>query len=138
VTRLPDSWSLRFDAFAQRSGDVLPDVERFKIGGERLGRGFEVAEIAGDDGLGGKVQIRRELPAGEIPLGTPSVYGTYDLGAAWKNDVPGRESAATLGVGVALQGSRLSSYVEVAKPLTHPDVEGKRSASVFAEVAWKF
>jgi hemolysin activation/secretion protein len=138
VTRLLDAWSLRFDAFAQTSGDVLPDVERFKIGGERLGRGFEVAEIAGDDGLGGKVQVRRELPGAQIPLGTPSVYGTYDLGAAWKNDVPGRESAATLGVGVALQGSRLSSYVEVAKPLTHPDVEGKRSASVFAEVAWKF
>jgi hemolysin activation/secretion protein len=138
VTRWPDSWSLRFDVFAQASGDVLPDVERFKIGGERLGRGFEVAEIAGDDGLGGKVQLRRELPGAEISLGAPSVYGFYDLGAAWKNDVPGRESAATLGVGVALQGSRLSSYVEVAKPLTHPDVEGKRSASVFAEVAWKF
>ena len=138
VTRLPDSWSLRLDVFAQASGDVLPDVERFKIGGERLGRGFEVAEIAGDDGLGGKLQARRELPTVEIPLGLPSLYGFYDLGAAWKNEVPGRESAATLGVGVALQGSRLSSYVEVAKPLTHPDVEGKRSASVFAEVAWKF
>ncbi|HWN05836.1 MAG TPA: ShlB/FhaC/HecB family hemolysin secretion/activation protein [Steroidobacteraceae bacterium] len=137
-TRLPDSWSLRVDAFAQASGDVLPDVERFKIGGERLGRGFEVAEIAGDHGLGGKVQVRRELPAAEISLGSPSVYGFYDLGAAWKNDVPGRESAATLGVGVGLQGTRLSSYVEVAKPLTHPDVEGKRSASLFAEVAWKF
>jgi hemolysin activation/secretion protein len=138
VTRLRDAWSLRFDAFAQASGDVLPDVERFKIGGERLGRGFEVAEIAGDDGLGGKVQVRRELTAAAWSVGAPSVYGFYDLGAAWKNDLPGRESAATLGAGVALQGSRLSSYIEVAKPLTHPDVEGKRTASLFAEVAWKF
>jgi hemolysin activation/secretion protein len=138
VTPFRENWSLRFDAFAQASRDVLPDVERFKIGGERLGRGFEVAEIAGDDGLGGKVQLRRELPAAALPLGRPSVYGFYDIGAAWKNDLPGRESAATLGAGVALQGERLSSYLEVAKPLTGPDIEGKQGASLFAELAWRF
>jgi hemolysin activation/secretion protein len=138
VTRLRESWSLRFDAFAQTTGDVLPDVERFKIGGERLGRGFEVAEIAGDDGLGGKVQLNRDLEAASLPLGRPSIYGFYDIGAAWKNDQPGRESAATLGVGVSLRGERLTSYLEVAKPLTHADIEGKRSASLFAELAWRF
>jgi len=138
ATRIRELWTLRFDAFAQASGDVLPDIERFKIGGERLGRGFEVAEIAGDDGLGGKLQLRRELPAAALPVGRPSVYGFYDIGAAWKNDVPGRESAATLGAGVALQGKRLSSYLEVAKPLTHGDVEGERSAAVFAEIGWRF
>jgi hemolysin activation/secretion protein len=138
VTALGEPWSLRFDAFAQATVAVLPDVERFKIGGERLGRGFEVAEIAGDDGVGGKLQLNREFAAAAVALGRPSVYGFYDIGAAWKNDVPGRESAATLGTGVALRGERLSSYVEVAMPLTHPDIEGKRSASVFAEVGWKF
>jgi hemolysin activation/secretion protein len=138
VTVFRESWSLRFDAFAQASGDVLPDIERFKIGGERLGRGFEVAEIAGDDGLGGKVQMRRELPGAALPIGQPSVYGFYDIGAAWKNDVPGRESAATLGAGVALQGARLSSYLEVAKPVAGADIEGKRSASLFAELGWRF
>jgi hemolysin activation/secretion protein len=138
VAQLREYWSLRFDAFAQATGDVLPDVERFKIGGERLGRGFEVAEIAGDDGLGGKVQLNRDFTAAFPAVGRPSVYGFYDIGAAWKNDQPGRESAATLGAGVALRGERLSSYVELAKPLTHPDVEGKRTTSVFAEIAWKF
>jgi hemolysin activation/secretion protein len=137
-SRLPAAFSLRFDLFAQYSGDVLPDIERFKIGGERLGRGFEVAEIAGDRGLGGKLLLRRELAAAELPVGTPSVYGFYDLAATWKNDLPGRESAATLGIGLGLQGRKVSGYVEVAKPLTHADVEGKRDAAVFAELGYRF
>jgi hemolysin activation/secretion protein len=138
LTRFADAWSLRVDAFAQYAGQVLPDNERFKIGGERLGRGFEVAEIAGDHGLGAKALVRRDLPAAELPLGRPSLYGFYDLGAAWKKDLPGRESAATLGAGAALNGERLSAYVEIAKPLTHGDVEGKKSASLFAELSLRF
>lgn len=137
-TRLPAALSLRFDLFAQYSGDVLPDIERFKIGGERLGRGFEVAEIAGDRGLGGKLLLRRDLSLGALAAARPSVYGFYDLAAAWKNDLPGRESAATLGAGFALQGRKLSGYFELARPLTHADVEGERDASVFAEVGYRF
>ena len=137
-TRLGANWSLRVDSYAQYSADVLPDSERFKIGGERLGRGFEVTEIAGDQGLGAKLLLRRELPGGTTAWGRPSVYGFYDIGAAWKQDIDGRESAATLGAGVALHGTRLSGYVEVATPMTHADVEGKRSALVFAELSIRF
>ena len=137
-TRLAPSWTLRIDAFAQYSGHVLPDGERFKIGGERLGRGFEVAEIAGDRGLGVKAVIRRELTGSGSPVGSTSVYALYDIGAAWKEDLPGRESAATGGFGAALQGARFSGYVEVVKPLTRADIEGKRSAAVFAELGYRF
>ena len=40
--------------------------------------------------------------------------------------------------GVALHGTRLTGYLEVAKPLTHPDIEGKRDATVFAELSFRF
>ena len=50
-------------------GFVFPDSERFKIGGDRLGRGFEVAEIAGDRGIGGKLELRRDLMNTDGPLG---------------------------------------------------------------------
>jgi len=137
-TRLNPSWTLRIDAFAQHSGHILPDSERFKIGGERLGRGFEVAEIAGDRGLGAKAVIRRELTGSDSAIGPTSIYALYDIGAAWKENLPGRESAATGGLGVALHGARFSGYVEVVKPLTRADIEGKRSAAVFAEVSYRF
>jgi hemolysin activation/secretion protein len=133
-----DRWSVRFDAFAQNSGYVLPDSERFKIGGDRLGRGFEVAEIAGDSGIGGKLELRRDLVNTETFIGRLSAYGFYDIGAAWKQDAPGRESAATAGTGIALQGAALTGYLEVAAPLTGPDIEGKQKASVFAELSYRF
>jgi hemolysin activation/secretion protein len=136
--RFADRWTARLDTFAQTSGYVLPDSERFKIGGDRLGRGFEVAEIAGDRGVGGKLELRRDLLDTGTRVGRLSGYGFYDIGAAWKRDRPGRESAATAGFGVAAQGAVLTGYVEVAAPLTGPDIEGSRSASVFAELSYRF
>jgi len=136
--RFADVWSVRFDAFAQNSGYVLPDSERFKIGGDRLGRGFEVAEIAGDSGVGGKIDLRRDILETGAMAGRLSAYGFYDAGAAWKQDAPGRESAATAGTGLALQGAALTGYLEVASPLTGPDIEGKQTASVFAEISYRF
>jgi hemolysin activation/secretion protein len=136
--RFADRWSLRFDAFAQNSGYVLPDSERFKIGGDRLGRGFEVTEIAGDSGIGGKIELRRDLLNTETFIGRLSTYGFYDIGAAWKQDLPGRESAATAGAGFAIQGAALTGYLEVAAPLRGPDIEGNQQASVFAELSYRF
>ena len=134
LTRLNERWSVRLDALGQLTGAVLPYDEQFKIGGDRLGRGFEVAEVAGDQGLGAKVEVRRELPGAPQRLGRAGLYGFYDIGAAWKNDEPGRESAATAGLGFAVQGARLSGSLELAQPLTHPDVEGRKDLRLFAEL----
>jgi hemolysin activation/secretion protein len=90
LSRLGDHWSVRLDAFAQQTAYTLPYGERFKIGGDRLGRGFEVAEIAGDQGLGAKVELRRSLPGASAALRNASAYGFYDVGAAWKQNAPGR------------------------------------------------
>ena len=136
--RFATHWSARLDVFAQFTNDVLPDSERFKIGGDRLGRGFEVAQIAGDRGAGAKVELRRDLMSTDGPLGRLSAYGFYDFGAAWKQDQPGRDSAVTAGTGFSLQGSSLTGYLEIAAPLTGTDIEGKRRASVFAELSWRF
>lgn len=137
LLRFAQRWSVRLDAFGQQSAYVLPDGERYKIGGERLGRGFEVTEIAGDQGLGAKAELRRELSGAGAVMGKTSLYGFYDFAAAWKQDQPGRESAATAGLGFAVEYWRLSGFLEVAKPLTHADVEGERDAKVFAEVRLK-
>jgi hemolysin activation/secretion protein len=137
LVRFAQSWTVRLDAFGQQSAYVLPDGERYKIGGERLGRGFEVTEIAGDQGLGAKAELRRELSSAAAVLGKTSLYGFYDVAAAWKQDLPGRESAATAGLGFAIEYWRLSGFIEVATPLTHADVEGDRDTKVFAEVKLK-
>jgi hemolysin activation/secretion protein len=136
--RFAERWSVRVDGFSQYTNHVLPDSERFKIGGDRLGRGFEVAEIAGDRGLGAKIELRRDLLNTESFAGRVSAYGFYDYGAAWKQDRPGRESAATAGTGIAIQGGALTGYLELAAPLTGPDIEGTHKTSVFAELSYRF
>ena len=138
VVELNDRWSWRLNALGQHSPDVLTYSERFKIGGDRLGRGFEVAEIAGDRGVGAKAEVLRRLPALDRDFGGFSLYATYDVGAAWKNDRPGRESAATAGLGLLLNGQRASGRIELAKPLTHPDVEGREDLSAFVEIALRW
>jgi hemolysin activation/secretion protein len=134
LTRFGERWSVRLDALAQQSPDVLPYDERFKIGGERLGRGYEVAEIVGDDGVGAKVEVRRELLGAPALLERVAVYGFYDIGEAWQHDTGYRDSAATAGFGVAKQGRRLTGTLELAKPLTHPDVDGRKDLRLFAEI----
>jgi hemolysin activation/secretion protein len=134
LTRFGERWSVRLDALAQESPDVLPYDERFKIGGERLGRGYEVAEIAGDQGIGAKVEVRRELLGAPALLDRVAVYGFYDIGETWERDTGLRDSAATAGFGVAKQGRRLTGTLELAQPLTHPDVDGRKDLRLFAEV----
>ncbi len=136
--RFLERWSVRLDSFGQYSGDVLPDSQRFKIGGDRLGRGFEVAEIAGDRGIGAKLELRRDLFADLPLLGRTSAYSFYDFGAAWKENAPGRESATTAGVGAAISGEQLTGYVEIAAPITGVDIEGSDQASLFAEISYRF
>jgi hemolysin activation/secretion protein len=136
--RFATDWSVRLDALGQISGYVLPDSERFKIGGDRLGRGFEVAEIAGDTGIGGKLELRRDLLNTEGMFGRLSTYGFYDTGTAWKQDAPGSESASTAGAGFAIQGSTITGYIEVAAPVSGADIEGRYDPSVFAELSYRF
>jgi hemolysin activation/secretion protein len=139
LTKLNDKWSLRADALAQHSAYILPYSERFKIGGERIGRGFEVTEVAGDQGAGAKLELRREMAPATKWFGKTSAYGFYDFGAVWTQDGPReRESVATAGFGVSMTGERLNGYLEIAQPLTHVDVEGSESATLFAEISLKY
>ena len=134
LMRFAQRWTVRVDGFGQHSAYVLPQIERQKLGGELFGRGFGIAQIAGDQGLGAKAQVGREMSGAAALVGRTSLYGFYDFAAAWKQDEPGRESAATAGLGFAIDYWRLSASVEVAKPLTRADDSGDRAARVFAEV----
>ncbi|MGH7071260.1 MAG: hypothetical protein ACREFO_14780, partial [Acetobacteraceae bacterium] len=64
-------------------------------------------------------------------FGTFSLYGDYDLGAVWRQDLSGRQSAASAGTGMALTDGRASFYLEADKPLTHPDINGTRDILLF-------
>jgi hemolysin activation/secretion protein len=138
TARLGDSVTWRVDGYGQYSVDALPSVRQFKVGGGRIGRGFEAAAASGDRGVGVKLDLRRPIDADLPWLGPAQIYGYYDLGAAWRNDLPGRESAASTGVGLAASGELFAGYLEVAKPLTHPDADGNKDIGIFAELTYRF
>lgn len=138
VRRLGETLILRWDAIGQHSADVLPSIKQFKVGGSRIGRGFEAAAASGDRGIGNKLELKRRLTDSVSWLTSTDLYGYYDLGTTWRNNAPGRESASSMGIGVAWTAERLGGYVEVAQPLTHADVDGRTDASIFAELSFRF
>ena len=135
--RLSQPWSLRLDTVAQHSGYVLPYTEQLKIGGEVLGRGFEVAEVAGDSGADVRLELRRDLrhPLGSVNV---SLYGYYDYGQVWSQDGSHAQSAAIAGAGLAVSKGGLTGSVELAQPLIHPDVDGSKSPRLFFDIAAHF
>jgi hemolysin activation/secretion protein len=53
--------TLRFDARSQLSGTTLPEVERFVLGHAPFLRGYAPAEVEGDSGLSGTLEISRSF-----------------------------------------------------------------------------
>jgi hemolysin activation/secretion protein len=138
ITKLNDNWSIRSDAYAQYSAQVLPSIKRFKLGGNRIGRGFEAAAVSGDRGVGTKFELKRLFQQQSSWFRVGGVYGFYDLGGVWKNDSSGRESAASAGIGLSLNGELLTGYLEMAVPLTHADADGNKDAGIFVELSFRF
>lgn len=135
-TRFGDAWKLELNLRGQFSANELPGSERFTIGGEDIGGAFDPAELSGDSGLGGKIELGRTTP---MPfLSHAFLYGFYDIGAAWRNSSSDRQSAASAGSGIAFETERLRTYIELAHPLTHPSATFERDPKVFAEVAYRF
>jgi hemolysin activation/secretion protein len=104
----PPEWSLFGELVAQYAGTILPNSERFSLGGERLGRGFSPGNTTGDHGFGARLELRRLIALGEIgglsPLMSAYLFG--DWGAAIDRDRTrdGRrwESLASVGIGARI------------------------------------
>lgn len=109
-------------AFAgQKSLDRLLTSEQFGYGGSRFGRAYDFAEISGDDGLAGGMELRYGRDVERTWLAGYQLFAASDVGLVW-NDVPGetivRDSLASVGVGLRLTLPRtILATVEVATGL---------------------
>lgn len=117
-------------AFAgQKSLDRLLSSEQFGYGGSRFGRAYDFAEISGDDGVAGGMELRYGRDVGLSWLEGYQVFAASDVGMVW-NDVPGetivRDSLASVGVGLRLTLPRsILATIEVATGLdAFDDTEG--------------
>lgn len=106
----------------QYAFNPLLSSEEFSFGGAAQGRGFDPAELTGDHGVGGTLQLSYDVPMCRKCLKDISFYGFYDAGMVWQenggtgND---RSFASSAGLGAAMNFSdKISGKIEVAKPLT--------------------
>lgn len=76
--------------------------EQFSFGGSQLGRGYDVAELIGDKGAAGGIELRYDLAIGRY-LQSLQLYTFYDAGMIWNynfiSGTPRVQSATSTGFG---------------------------------------
>ena len=119
----------------QYSFDTLLSPEEFTLGGERFGRGYNPAELAGDSGLGIATELQYTLPGPFEFWQAIQAYGFHDYGVVWNRDEGEKhhESLASAGFGFRNQlFERVFIDLEVAWPLTlKPDTYDKEPRFFF-------
>lgn len=109
----------------QWSDDVLPLVEKFYLGGARLGRGYYAGEVTGDKAIAGSVELQlstvNEVPLFGISLRLqPTYYLFYDQGQTFQNLSTDRnQRLSSAGIGVRAQiNERVEAQLEGVHRLT--------------------
>lgn len=126
-------------ADAQWAPHPLLLSEEFAPGGLPYGRGYNYAEISGDSGLAGLVEVRVGWDPGLRPLTFFQSYAFVDAAKVWnRGPVAGARSAAfsSAGAGVRLTfRDKVTLRVEAARPLTRtPWVAGDKDWRLFASL----
>jgi len=80
----------------------LLSSEQFTFGGSSQGRGYDPAELIGDKGIGGTVELRYDIPLGKV-IQSLQLYTFYDFGEIWNLKTgpgsPGKLSGTSTGIG---------------------------------------
>lgn len=106
----------------QYAFSALLAEEQYTFGGPILGRGYDVAELIGDKGLSGGLELRYDRAFEKI-LQNIQAYIFYDAGAVWNyyfvGGTPIKQSATSAGIGMRFNMTKyISGNVMWAQPLT--------------------
>lgn len=141
--QLFDGWSLVGQMATQYSPDSLLASEQFAFGGEPFGRAYDPAELTGDSGIAGSIELRY---APDLPvdfLRTAEFFTFYDAGEVFLRlhpAGPGSASGTSTGFGVRLTPAPfLFGSVEADKPLSRSvAANGNRDWRVFFRIVARY
>ncbi len=110
-------------ANGQYSFNPLLSAEQVGYGGSQLGRGYDPAEIIGDRGVGGSIELRLDFAPEWHYLQTIEPYVFYDAGEIWniKNvvGIKQKQSLTSTGLGTRFTlGPYIFGNLMLAQPLT--------------------
>ncbi|MGY4513414.1 ShlB/FhaC/HecB family hemolysin secretion/activation protein [Bradyrhizobium sp. USDA 3650] len=82
---LNDVWSLKLSAASQAASRPLFTSQQFYLGGAAFGRGYGAAEISGDNGLAGSLELRFDQKLNYRYWTGYQLYAFGDAGAVWND-----------------------------------------------------
>ena len=121
-------------------------AEQFTFGGSQLGRGYDVAELIGDKGAAGSLELRYDWDINKFYIQALQIYVYYDIGAIWNIltsvSSPAKLSGTSTGIGTRfymtkyITGNVMWTQVLTKKIAAEEFIhQGKRPRVFFSVVA---
>lgn len=131
---LNDAWSLKLAAASQTASRPLFTSQQFYLGGAAFGRGYGAAEISGDNGLAGSLELRFDQKLNFRYWTGYQLYAFGDAGAVWNDGYRLSDglSLTSAGAGVRLfLPDDLQADFGVAVPLSYRAPDNERRSPRF-------
>jgi hemolysin activation/secretion protein len=134
--QLSDAWSVKIASAGQWASGPLFTSQQFYLGGVAFGRGYGSAEISGDNGIAGSIELRFDQRLNWQYLSGYQLYGFVDGGAAWNAGFTIGEGAALTSAGGGVRfflWDGLQADIGVAAPLSYraPDNSSRTARVLF-------
>jgi hemolysin activation/secretion protein len=119
---ITDAWSVKLAAAGQVASGPLFLSQQFYLGGAAFGRGYGSAEISGDNGIAGSLELRFDQKLNYQYLTGYQLYGFTDAGTAWNDGFRPADGYALTSAGGGVRfffGPDLQADIGVAVPLSY-------------------
>jgi hemolysin activation/secretion protein len=135
--KLSDAWSMKIAAAGQIASGPLFTSQQFYLGGAAFGRGYGSAEISGDNGAAGSIELRFDQKLNMPYLNGYQLYGFVDAGTAWNDGFSYQQGLALTSAGAGVRfffTSDLQADLAVAFPLSYraPDNSSRTARLLFS------
>src|SRR5258708_13683858 len=117
-----DGWSVKIGATGQIASGPLFTTQQFYLGGAAFGRGYGSAEISGDNGIAGSLELRFDQRLNFQYLTGYQLYSFVDAGAAWNDGFSYADGLALTSAGAGVRfflGGDLQADIAVAFPFSY-------------------
>ena len=117
---ITDAFSLKLASAGQLASGPMYLSQQFYLGGIAFGRGYGAAEISGDNGIAGSLELRYDWKLGYSYWTGFQLYSFVDSGLVWWDGLRPSDGTALTAVGGGIRlflGGDLQADLGVAVPL---------------------
>ncbi|MEW6150701.1 MAG: ShlB/FhaC/HecB family hemolysin secretion/activation protein [Bradyrhizobium sp.] len=131
---LNDAWSIKVSAASQTASRPLFTSQQFYLGGAAFGRGHGAAEISGDNGLAGTIELRFDQKLNFRYWTGYQLYAFGDAGAVWNHGYRLSDGLSLTSAGAGVRfflPDDLHADLGVAVPLSYRAPDNERRSPRF-------